>query len=138
MRAMLLLAVAGGAMVAADAAGIAKLIDQLGNDDAGQRQAAVKKLEEIGAPALEPVQKAAKEHPDADVRLRAALVAKTLQRTVLGGELRTIKGHNGWVFRIILTPDGKQAISCGDAIRVWDLDKGQELRHSAPARAAGA
>jgi WD40 repeat protein len=113
---------------------VGKLIDQLGSDDAGKRKEAATKLEQIGEPALELLRKAAKDHADPDVQLRARLVLSTVERLVKGGEIRALTGHNGWVFRQVLTPDGKQAITCGDAIRVWDLEKGQEVRSFASGR----
>jgi len=47
------------------------LIQQLGADDWPTREKAQKLLEEIGAPALEPLQKALKESKDPEIRMRA-------------------------------------------------------------------
>ena len=96
-------------------------------DKAKVRQEASKKLEEIGAPALAPLRAAAASHPDVDVRLRAAVVAATIDKK-LYGEVRRFTGHNGWVFRVVMSRDGKQAISVGDAIRVWEVATGNLVR----------
>jgi WD40 repeat protein len=108
-------------------AAVDKLIEQLGDDDADTRAEAAKKLEAVGEEALPAVRKAAKSHADADVRLRAAVVAAAIQKK-LYGEVRKFEGHKGWVFRVALTPDGKRAVSAGDALRVWDLESGKCLR----------
>src|SRR6266540_6636423 len=70
-------AISGGtsARDAPDASEIKKLIEQLGDDKARVRQEASKKLEAIGEPALAPLRAAAASHSDADVRLRAAVLA---------------------------------------------------------------
>src|SRR5262245_26310377 len=62
----------------ADPKEIAKLIDQLGDDDEDKRADAEKKLIELGEQSHEAVRKAAKDHPDADVRLRATLLVKKI------------------------------------------------------------
>jgi WD40 repeat protein len=113
---------------APDSGEIIKLIEQLGNDELAKRQEASKRLEEIGEPALEALHKATKESADPDVRLRAAVVARAIERGN-SGEVRKFEGTRGWVYRVVLTPDGKQAVSCGgDAIRVWDLATGKQVR----------
>src|SRR5262249_61868512 len=49
-----------------------KLIDQLGDDDT--REAAAKKLTALGEDVLPALRRAAKEHDDPDVRLRAVVL----------------------------------------------------------------
>lgn len=67
-----------------DAERIAKLVQQLGSDDFGEREAAVKTLNEIGEPALEALKKAV-ESPDAEVQRRAKdLVSKIEKRAETG------------------------------------------------------
>ena len=43
---------------------------------------------------------------------------------------RLLTGHKGWVIAVAVTPDGRYAVSgSGDeALKVWDLEKGEELR----------
>jgi tetratricopeptide (TPR) repeat protein len=59
-----------------DAAVIEQLIRQLGSVDFPEREAATRRLEEIGAPALQALRKAAKENADAEVRRRAEQLAE--------------------------------------------------------------
>ena len=44
--------------------------------------------------------------------------------------MRTLKGHTDWVYGVVVTPDGRQAISAsGDkTLKVWDLASGVEVR----------
>jgi WD40 repeat protein len=109
-----------------DDAEIDKLIGQLGDDDPAKRRDAVKRLEEVGEPAIVPLRKTAKAHADPDVRLRAGVIAAAIEKK-LYAEVRRFEGHKGWVFRVALTPDGKKAVSTGDAIRVWDVETGKQL-----------
>src|SRR5215510_16513208 len=112
---------------APDANEIKKLIEQLGDDKARIRQEASRKLEALGEAALAPLRAAATSHPDVDVRLRAAVLAAAIHKK-LYGEVRRFTGHNGWVFRVVLARDGKQAVSVGDAIRVWEVATGNLVR----------
>src|SRR5437899_113337 len=116
-----------GARAAPDADEIKKLIDRLGDDKAKVRQEASKKLEEIGEPALSALRAAAASHAEVDVRLRATVVASAIHKK-LYGEVRRFTGHNGWVFRVVVSRDGKQAVSVGDTIRVWDVATGKLVR----------
>jgi WD40 repeat protein len=46
-----------------------------------------------------------------------------------GKEIRALKGHTDVVNRVAFSPDGRRAISeDADAMRLWDLDSGEELR----------
>src|SRR5919198_906822 len=113
---------------APEAGEIDRLIEQLGSDDAAKRQEAAKRLEEIGEPAVEPLRKAAKSHADPDVRLRAAVTARAIEKKTWG-EVRKIDAHKGWVHRVVLTPDGKRAVSAAaDGLALWDLETGKEVR----------
>jgi len=55
-------------------------------------------------------------------------------------ELRVLRGHNGWVRSLTVSPDGKVLISSGDdnAIRFWDIATGRNFRtdktHTGPVR----
>jgi WD40 repeat protein len=107
---------------------IAKLIEQLGDDDVDVRKAADKTLSEIGEPALAQLQKAAKSHPDADVRLRAIVLTRLIGRTYFG-ELRRFSGHTGNIRHIVVSKDGKRMLtaSMDYTARVWEIDSGKEL-----------
>jgi hypothetical protein len=63
----------------ADAAKIAKLIEQLGSGNFDQREKATKELGAIGTPALEALRKAAKSE-DAEIKLRSADLVKIIEK----------------------------------------------------------
>jgi WD40 repeat protein len=105
---------------------IAGHIARLGDDDAAVRAAAVKALDALGEAALGPLRRAAATLKDPDVRLRAAVVAAAIRRR-LYGEVGRFTGHTGWVYRVAVTPDGKRAVTSGDALRVWDIATGKEV-----------
>jgi WD40 repeat protein len=117
------------AHAAPDAGEVDKLIEQLGNDDPGKRQEATKRLEEIGEPALEALRKAAGGHDDPDVRLRAAVVARTIQKQ-LSGQLRVFEGHSDLVRAVALSPDGRTVLSGShdQTIRLWEVASGKQVR----------
>jgi hypothetical protein len=71
----------------ADAAHIAKLIEQLGSAKFSEREAASKELEEIGIPALEALQKAAKS-TDLETRKRAQKIIAKVRRGKAGWEIK--------------------------------------------------
>jgi WD40 repeat protein len=112
-----------------DAKTIARLIEQLGSDDAKERQEAAKRLEAIGEPAVEPLRQAARSHADPDVRLRAGVIVAAMTRGAYE-EVRKYVGRTPgyWLNRVAFTPDGKQAVVTGGAVIVYDLQTGKELR----------
>ena len=109
-----------------------KLIDHLGDDDYDTRKAAGKKLTESGEDILPLLRKATKSHPDADVRLRAAVLASDIEKQ-LDREIRVFRGHEQGVFAFALSPDGKRMASGAwqgateNVGRVWDVNTGKEL-----------
>jgi WD40 repeat protein len=108
---------------------VGKLIDQLGNDDPDVRKEAEKKLFDRGLPALDDLNKAIKDHPDPDVKLRAILLAGNIRKGAFG-LLRKFEGHaDGGIRHILVTRDGKRALTSGmdRTVRIWDLDTGKEL-----------
>jgi WD40 repeat protein len=115
---------AGLADAPPDAKEIARLIEQLGDDDADVRKAAEDMLKEIGEPALPQLRQAAKGHVDADVRLRARALEKSLL-----GELRQFRGHTGHIRSLAVSKDGKRALtgSMDGTARLWDTATGNEL-----------
>jgi HEAT repeat protein len=60
---------------------IRESIKQLGSDDEEKRKVAERYLIRIGKPALPALQQTAKDDPDADIRLRATLVLKAINRS---------------------------------------------------------
>jgi WD40 repeat protein len=113
----------------ADDKKISKWIDQLGDDDEDVRKKAEKALLEQGEAALAPLQKAAKDHPDADVRLRAIVLSKAVARGAFR-ELKQLTGHTAWIRSIAVSKDGKKALTGSQdaTMRLWDLDKGTEIK----------
>jgi WD40 repeat protein len=129
---LLLAAVLPGAAPPGTApAEVRKLIERLGDESFDSRSEAMKKLEALGEAALPGLRQAAKSHADPDVRLRAVVLAAAIHKKLFG-ELFVLTGHTGWVFRVVVLPGGKQAVSSGDALRVWDLEKGTQVRQFAP------
>jgi WD40 repeat protein len=49
-----------------------------------------------------------------------------LWETETGKEIQTLKGHTGPVQCVAFSPDGKQIVSCGETLKLWDLSSGQE------------
>ena len=90
---------------------IARLIQQLGSDRYVDREAANKALEAIGAPALEALEKAARDSPDPEVRLRRAwqFGPSAIGRT---GPC-TLDGHTACVCTVAFSPDGRRVASGG-------------------------
>src|SRR4051812_5279559 len=64
---------------------IARLIKQLGDDDFARRQEAARRLERIGEPALEALDRA-RTSDDAEVSRRAAAIVKTIETRLYGPE----------------------------------------------------
>jgi WD40 repeat protein len=113
-----------------DAKTILALIKQLGDDNFEVREAADKKLMAIGEPALELLRQAAKADADAEVRLRAGQLA----RTILSAHITQVRSFrrptkSGAVFtRVLATPDGKRILAAGyDGLHTWDLESGNAL-----------
>jgi uncharacterized protein (TIGR03067 family) len=72
---------------------IARLIEQLGNDDFAKRETASKELEAIGEPALSALRRAAVSSPDAEIQWRAERVVQVLAARVGQKELAKWDGY---------------------------------------------
>jgi hypothetical protein len=111
--------------VPAPIAPVEEWIDQLGHPDAIRQLAARHKLQRHGEPALAKVQEAARNHPQALVRQRAADVAACIER----GEICAIgTGAGYWFNRVAFTPDSRSAVVTGGAVILMDLLDGREVR----------
>jgi WD40 repeat protein len=122
-----------GAPPAAEEEKIRKLIQQLGDDDFDKRQEATKQLEALGQAALPLLRKASKESPDAEVRRRTADLVADLQKSAFGVvrtfEAAPLVGIRRWLSRLVVTPDGKQAVTAGDECLIrWDIATGKKLK----------
>ncbi len=102
---------------------VERLIKQLGSDEFDERETATKRLQEIGDPALDALDKAATS-ADAEVRLRAECILDKLYP-----ELR-LTGHTGAVWSVCVSADGKQVLTSGadKTLRLWDGRTGKQLR----------
>src|SRR4051812_27529020 len=98
---------------------VVRLIEQLGDDDFGMREAATARLKRAGEPALPALHKALKSD-DLEVRHRAAKVVAAVEAR-LYPELR-LTGHAGHVWRVCVSADGKRLLTCGGdkTLRLWD------------------
>jgi WD40 repeat protein len=126
---VLLLTLPAPAQSEPDVKQIGKLIEQLGDDELDTRKAAEKKLADIGEAALPQLRKAAKEHLDADVRLRAIVLLRVIEKGAFG-EIRKFVGHTGNIRHIAVSRDGKRALTAGmdNTARLWEIDTGKELK----------
>ena len=98
-------------VAAPDDAEIAGLVKQLGDDEFAKREAASKRLKEIGDAALAALRKAAKDSTDAEVRARAAALLRIFQDRLDRTDCARVpapkgavvlfdgKGLDGWVQR---------------------------------------
>jgi WD40 repeat protein len=107
---------------------VARLIKQLGHDDFARREAANKRLAEIGEPALDALKSAAASD-DPEVRRRAALLVADIEHKLYGERLR-LAGHRGQVYGVSVSADGKRLLtnSTDHTLRLWDADTGKLLR----------
>jgi WD40 repeat protein len=111
------------------------LIDWLGDDDPVVRADTQKKLADLGQRALCVLCSAVRTHADADVRLRAAVVASAIERKFT--LVRRFDGHGRGVTFLALSPDGKRMVSSSqfdDFPRVWDVNTGKVLSPTASRR----
>ena len=112
---------------------INKLIEDLGDADIPTRYRAAKRLAEIGRPAIGPLRKAAADHPSEDVRQRAAVVVREVERAAFT-VIRQFPGQPGEAWgknatRVVITPDGRQMFSSNrNGLTLWDVETGKMLR----------
>src|SRR5262245_43251104 len=116
----------------ATAPAIRQLIDQLGSDNDNTRRAAAGRLEAMGEAVLPTLRKVSNSHADADVRLRALVIAAAIERRYFLVE-RSFTGHTDGVNILVVSPDGKRIVSASaqqggeHAARVWEVATGKEV-----------
>ena len=107
---------------------VARCIRQLGDDDYDRREAASRRLEELGLDVWPALRRAMNSEGDAEVRARCArLLDVGAQR--LFGPLRQLNGHEQQVNALAISADGKRLLSGGNdaSARLWDLTTGEQL-----------
>jgi WD40 repeat protein len=108
------------------------LIEDLGDCDVPRRYRAAKRLVEIGRPAIGPLRQAAADHPSEDVRQRAAIVAKDVERelfTIVREFGEAASDQRRMVTRLALTPDGRRVLTAnGNGVTLWDVQTGEVVR----------
>src|SRR2546421_10558244 len=98
-----------------EAGEIPRLIRQLGAEKREDREAASKRLEEIGAQTLDALREAAKADADAEVRQRAGRLVKIITMNMTAAiATRVFTGHDGQVTYAVFSPDGQQVLSASD------------------------
>jgi hypothetical protein len=125
---LLALGIASAATAPPTEEAIGQLIRQLGSDDFDQREAAAKRLIDIGDPALTALNRATTSD-DTEVRRRAADILNAIDDRLYGPE-RTLTGHEGCIWSLSVSADGKRLLtSSGDrTLRLWDALTGAQLR----------
>jgi WD40 repeat protein len=116
---------------AVDEQAIRSLIQQLGDDSYEKREAAQKRLIEIGASARDLLRKAAKENPDAEIRFRASQALQDVgsENCVLERRFDETKAGQGkrLLTRVALSPDASLVFAVGDLQpHAWDINTGRE------------
>jgi WD40 repeat protein len=107
---------------------IAELVRALEDERYEVRTAAMEALGQAGERAVPPLRHAAT-HPDPDVRLRAFVLLRVLDKALVPDAL-VLTGHADAVVCLDVSRDGKLLVSGGNdsTARVWDLQTGRELR----------
>src|SRR4051794_20531838 len=91
---------------------VARLIEQLGSMDFGQREEASKRLATLGEPGL-PLLRKALASDDPEVRRRARDLIRALERRLFGPRL-CLRGHTHSVVACALSRDGLWALSASN------------------------
>lgn len=124
------------APVVPTAPAVAKLVDQLGDDDPDVRGDAEKKLVALGDDAVPALRVASKMHPEIDVRLRVLVVLRAIRSAAWGpvkalGPGAALKaypfGGGYWLNRVRFSNDGKYAVAAGGALILYEIATGKEV-----------
>jgi WD40 repeat protein len=106
---------------------VARLIRQLGSERFAQREAATRRLAELGEAAWEALRVVATGTNDPEVRRRARQLVEDLTPQLFG-EVRCFEGHAGQVNNLALSGDGRRLLtgSLDKSLRLWDVATGRE------------
>ena len=101
---------------------------QLGSDVFKEREAATKRLKEIGEPAsTRSTRRLTSDDPE--VRRRAEDIVAAIDHKLYRQPV-CLTGHTGGVWIVSVSADGKRLLTSSDdtTLRLWDTDTGKELR----------
>jgi hypothetical protein len=108
-------------VVAADPeAEIARLVKQLGDDDFDQREAATKRLAEIGEPALDTLRKAAASSNDAEIRARVARLIAAITARLELAQARVDAAHKAYEVAVKMVLAGSPDVTRED-VYTWSV-----------------
>ncbi len=109
---------------------IARLIKQLGDRTFAKREAATRRLKEIGEPALESLRKAAVSDNDHEIRRRARQIIQAIAALVSNRELKKLQGS--WIL-VSRAEAGRVVLARGDSTTMtytgnrWVWKQGQTV-----------
>src|SRR5919199_558452 len=121
---------------------VERLVGQLGSARYAEREAAAKRLEEIGERAWGALRQAVATSEDPEIRHRAKALAEAIESRY-DREVRRFVGHQDRVTSVAFSADGRRALSGSGGkprpdgrwlpgsdftVRLWDVESGQELR----------
>src|SRR5262249_5517618 len=108
---------------------VERLIRQLGSEDFARREAASKRLQAIGEPALPALRKAMGSE-DLEVRHRARGIVTAIENRLYGPQLRLTGHYPLPVTTVSVSMDGKRLLtsSWDRTLRLWDAVTGKQLR----------
>jgi WD40 repeat protein len=116
------------ALAAPPADEVARTIRQLGDDDYDRREAASRRLEDLGLDAWPALRRAKNSEGDAEMRTRCARLLDDGARRLFA-PLRTLSGHEDQVNALSISTDSKRLLSGSNdgSARLWDLTTGEQL-----------
>src|SRR5262245_40904103 len=109
----------------ADNKTIRALIAQLADEAFDVREAAQKRLAAVGEPALPQLRAAAKDSKDLEARERVRQLIEAITASFFA-EVRRFDRHKNWTTRLVVSPDGRQAIAAlrFGALQSWNVEDG--------------
>jgi WD40 repeat protein len=109
---------------------IERLVKQLGSDKFKEREAAMKRLTEIGEPARAGLAKAAASSADAESQLRVSLLLKALNAKL---RVACYELHSDMVIGVAFSPDGSRLLSASHdgTVRLTEASTGKLIHRLA-------
>jgi uncharacterized protein (TIGR03067 family) len=117
---------------------VGRLVKQLGSEKFSEREAATKRLEEIGEAALGPLRAAAAQRDDPEVSLRAKGLLVAIERRLVAMERRRDyeRLHGTWVavevqteqqHFLVNSPKRPTLVAAGEKIEIWNPGEKQPI-----------